>query len=321
MVRSIIAASALLSLASIVAAQSATPMGYGRFPCTIVNGDNTFSPDQSQCASDLLVNPGADDNNTGNQGDRTNPVNPECVQELETGAYFCGIAGATCTSDANCDNGVCTDGICQGGFTQECGSTDSNCSGFLYCISNEFETTPTDTCGGFNSYCQDPTQGSIDFTNAENYAIFNQFCESGYCNFGSAACDVHGTNVGDDCSTDPEFKCTETSLNQRLTCDQTTFTCQLAIEPSGRARERRNLARRNICPASHEACPSANGGVECVDVMTSLEQCGGCANAGGVDCSALEGVSSSSCQFGRCEIWACADGYTWNSSTETCVAN
>ncbi|GAA5915955.1 uncharacterized protein JCM6883_001064 [Sporobolomyces salmoneus] len=319
--RSTFAAVSVLSLASVALAQSATPSGYGRFPCTIVNGDNTFSPDQSQCASDLLVNPGADDNNTGNQGDRTNPVDPECVQELESGAYFCGIAGATCTSDANCDNGVCTDGICQGGFTQECGSTDTNCSGFLYCLSNEFSTTPTDTCGGFNAYCQDPTQGNVDFTNAENYAIFNQYCESGYCNFNSAACDVHATNVGDDCSTDPEFRCTQTAQGDQLVCDQTTFTCALASSPSGRARARRNLSNRNLCPSANEEACSVAGGFECIDTSSSLENCGGCANAGGVDCSAIEGVSSSSCNMGTCEIWACADGYTWDASAETCVAN
>lgn len=38
-------------------------------------------------------------------------MNPQCAQELESGAYFCGIAGATCTTNSNCDGGPCVDGI------------------------------------------------------------------------------------------------------------------------------------------------------------------------------------------------------------------
>ncbi|GAA6009590.1 hypothetical protein JCM11491_001026 [Sporobolomyces phaffii] len=314
MVRSIITASALLSLASIVAAQT----GYGRFPCTIVNGDKTFSPDQSQCNN--LVNPGADSNDTGNQGDRVTPVDPVCTMETETSSFYCGIAGATCSTDANCDNGLCVNGICQGGFTQACASTDSNCSGFLYCLSGDFQTTSSDTCGAIGAFCQDATQGSTTFSDAQNYAIFNQFCASGYCNFGSGSCDTHATTVGASCDNDPEFKCTTTSTGQALTCDQTTMTCQLAAVPSGRARERRNLAKRNVCPSSHEACSTGNG-FECVDTLTNLEQCGGCASAGGVDCTALTGVSSSACVQGVCEIWACAEGFTWSAESESCVAN
>ncbi|GAA5952724.1 hypothetical protein JCM3765_002256 [Sporobolomyces pararoseus] len=318
MVRSVISAAAILSLASIVAAQS----GYGRFPCTIVNGDKTFSPDQTQCANDLLVNPGASSDTTDVQGDRVNPVDPVCTKELETGAYYCGIAGATCSTDANCDNGVCVNGICQGGFTQGCGSTDSNCSGFLYCLSGDFTTTASDTCGAVGAFCQDGTQGSVDFPDAQNYAIFNQFCSTGYCNFGNGNCDTHATTVGADCSSDPEFKCTETSTGQALTCDQTTFTCQLAVIPSGRARERRNVARRNVCPSSHEACSVVGGsGFECIDTTSNIEQCGACAGNGGVDCTAIEGVSGVGCVSSQCEIWSCLDGYTYDASLESCVAN
>lgn len=36
----------------------------------------------------------------------------------------------------------------QGGFTQGCGGVDSNCSGFLYCNSGDFQTTASQTCGG-----------------------------------------------------------------------------------------------------------------------------------------------------------------------------
>ncbi|GAA5840701.1 hypothetical protein JCM3766R1_000516 [Sporobolomyces carnicolor] len=312
----------LVSLATISSA-AITATGYGRFTCTIVNGDGTFSPDATQCFNANLSPPGSDTPGTGTQGNEPTPVDPVCTKETETGAYFCGIAGASCTSDANCDNGNCVGGICQGGFTQACASDDLNCSGFLYCLSGDFSTTPSDTCGGIGSFCQDATQGDPAFPDAENYAIFNQFCSSGYCNFGTGDCDTHGTTVGADCSSDPEFYCTITSTSQALTCDATTSTCQLAAIPSGRARSR--LSRRQIvCPHGHSLCPVAHdslggGAKECIDTASNLESCGGCPGQGGVDCSALPGVSASSCQDSRCEIWACLDTHRWSAEDEACV--
>ncbi|GAA5820376.1 hypothetical protein JCM10212_002726 [Sporobolomyces blumeae] len=316
--RSVLAAGVLASLAGLVAAQT----GYGRFPCTVVNGDGTFSPQQSQCDDANLVNPGASDNSLMNQGDRVNPTNAQCTMETETGAYFCGIAGATCSSDANCDNGICVNGICQGGFLQGCAGSDPNCSGFLYCMSGDYSVTAANTCGAEGAFCQDVTQGSNSFTDAQNEAIFNQFCASGYCNYGTGNCDVHATTVGADCSSDPEFACTQTSTGQALTCDQTSFTCQLAAVPSGRARARRNLARRNLCPASHEACAiEGSSGFECIDTSSNLEQCGGCATSGaGVDCTALPNVDAVGCVAGVCEIWSCAEGASWSAETQSCVS-
>lgn len=316
--RSVIAAASLVSLAGLVAAQT----GYGRFPCTIVNGDKTFSPDPTQCANSALNAPGAQDNSLETQGDRVNPVDPVCQIETETGAYFCGIAGATCTTDENCDNGLCVGGKCQGGFLQGCAGVDSNCSGFLYCLSGTFEQTASNSCGALGAFCQDATRGDVTFSDAENYAIFNQFCSTGYCNYGTGNCDNHGTTVGADCSSDPEFYCTETSTGQALTCDTTSNTCALAAVPSGRARARRNLGRRNLCPASHEACAiEGSAGFECIDTSSNLEQCGGCASNAGVDCTSLEGVDSVGCVAGTCEIWSCADGFIYDAEASACVAN
>ncbi|GAA6063426.1 hypothetical protein JCM10212_002612 [Sporobolomyces blumeae] len=315
--RSTFAAVTLASLAGLAAAQT----GYGRFPCTVVNGDGTFSPQQSQCDASALVNPGSNEAGTGNQGDRPNPVDAMCTMENESGAYFCGIAGATCSSDSNCDNGVCVDGKCQGGFLQACAGDDDNCSGFLYCMSGDYMVTAADSCGAQGAFCQDVTQGSQDFTKAQNQAIFNQFCASGYCNYGNGNCDVHVTTVGGDCSSDPDFGCSQTSTGQALTCDETTFTCQLAAVPSGRARTRRNLSRRNLCPASHEACSiEGTSGFECIDTSSSLEACGGCPGIG-QDCTAITGVEGVGCVSGQCEIWSCADGFTYDAETSSCVAN
>ncbi|GAA5887227.1 hypothetical protein JCM16303_007383 [Sporobolomyces ruberrimus] len=318
---------AIVSLASLATTVSAAA-GYGRFSCTVVNGDGTFSPDSLQCLDANLVAPGADTAGTGVQGDGPTPTSPICTKEIETGAYFCGIAGAACASDANCDNGKCVSGICQGGFTQACAGDDLNCSGFLYCLSSDFSTAPTDTCGGIGAFCQDSTQGSVSNTDAQNYAIFNQFCATGYCNFGTANCDMHGTVVGADCSSDPAFYCTSTSGGAALTCDPVTFQCKLAVVPSSRARTRRSeLARREaLCPYGHSLCTVSNdsllgggGGFECIDTSSNLESCGACPGQGGVDCSALPGVSASACVESVCEIWSCLDSHVWSAETQTCI--
>ncbi|GAA5864078.1 hypothetical protein JCM8547_005128 [Rhodosporidiobolus lusitaniae] len=313
----------LLSLAGLAAAQS----GYGRFPCTIVNGDNSFSADQTQCASDLLVNPGSGAGDTGNQGDGATPVNPQCVQETESGAYFCGIAGATCATSDNCDNGQCVGGVCQGGFAQGCAGDDTLCSGYLYCLSGTFDVTPTNTCGAFGAFCQDPISVDPTFSDEQAQPIFNQFCSSGYCSRDTASCGI-APAVGNDCSADI-FACgIPTGEVGSLFCDTSLAApvCRVVTGPAptgARARSRRdNVHRaRSLCPASHSACKVQGGnGFECIDTTSNLEQCGACASSGGVDCTALAGVSSVGCVAGVCEIWACAEGFSWDAATQSCSA-
>ncbi|GAA5876553.1 hypothetical protein JCM16303_003577 [Sporobolomyces ruberrimus] len=315
--RSTLAIASLLSLSTFAVAQN-----YGRFPCTIVNGDDTFSPDQSQCANDALVAPGS--GGGGTQGDAPNPVNPVCTQDSATGAYYCGISGAPCSDSTQCDNGVCTGGVCTGGPGTPCDGDDTVCSGFLYCTDPDFGTTTSDTCGGIGSYCQDPTQAMNGADGSPQLsATFSQFCASGYCNLGTAQCDTHGTAVGADCSADPDFYCTETSTGQALSCDASTLTCVVAAVPSGRARARRNLnLTKNLCAAGHQSCAVAgSSSFECIDTTSSLEQCGGCASQGGVDCTALPGVESVGCSAGVCEVYSCSEGFRWSAQADACVAN
>ncbi|GAA5821077.1 hypothetical protein JCM11251_001951 [Rhodosporidiobolus azoricus] len=310
MLRSVLAISALAGFA---AAQT----GYGRFPCTLVNGDGSFSANQGLCANDVLIAPGTNDVNADDQGNKPNPVDSECVQ-ADQGGYFCGIAGAQCTTDDNCDNGVCgPNGTCQGGFTQACDNNDDNCLGFIYCQTADFDRTVEDTCGAQGAFCQDFSAGAdVSNTDAQNAAIFNQYCASGYCNYIQAVCDTY-KDIGEDCSSDPEFAC-----GPNAECNTDTQLCQALAAPSGGARARRNLHRkRNLCPASHEACsvPGVKG-FECIDTTSNLEQCGACASAGGVDCTALPGVESVGCVAGVCEIWACAEGFSWDQASQSCQA-
>ncbi|BGO97020.1 Antifreeze glycopeptide AFGP polyprotein [Rhodotorula toruloides ATCC 204091] len=323
--RTVFAAASIASFASLAAAQSI--QGYGRFPCTIVNGDGTFSPDLNQCVDGNLIVPGTNDPTSIYQGDHPAPSNSGCVIEPAPGAYFCGIFGAACTSDANCDNGYCSSqdgvtlGICFGGFTDPCRS-DSNCLGYLYCTDPLGNPTTSGTCGGEGAYCQDYTVGSDTNTDAQNEALFNQFCESGYCAYLPGTCAFH-VGVGEDCSFDPEFACAD-----GLTCTTDTTTgAQTCTGANGsqlaRTRARRSdlKARRNLCPASHSACaiPGAKG-FECIDTSSNIEQCGACASEGGVDCTQIEGVAAVGCVAGVCEIWSCEDGFTYDAAKGACVA-
>ncbi|BGP06820.1 hypothetical protein JCM10049v2_002646 [Rhodotorula toruloides] len=322
--RTVFAAASIASFASLAVAQSI--QGFGRFPCTNVNGDGTFSPDQTQCADANLIAPGTNDPTSIYQGDHPPPTGSQCVVEPTTGAYFCGIVGATCTSDANCDNGYCgilsgTTGTCVGGFTDRCRS-DSNCLGYLYCTDPLGNPTTSGTCGGEGAYCQDYTVGSNTNTDAQNEALFNQFCESGYCAYLPGTCAVH-VGLGQDCSFDPEFAC-DTGLTCSTDPVSGAQTCTIATGSArARTRARRSdlKARRNLCPASHSACaiPGAKG-FECIDTSSNIEQCGACASEGGVDCTQIEGVAAVGCVAGVCEIWSCEDGFTYDAAKGACVA-
>lgn len=50
------------------------------------------------------------------QGTSPAPTGAQCVQEATTGGYFCGIQGAACSSDSNCDNGSCQNGQWRAGL-------------------------------------------------------------------------------------------------------------------------------------------------------------------------------------------------------------
>ncbi|EGU12710.1 Glycoprotein gp2 [Rhodotorula toruloides ATCC 204091] len=283
---------ARLKVASVLVASSSSSWsyttaaaGYGRFQCTLVNGDGTFSADPNQCADAALIPTGTNDPTSPYQGDQPPPTGAQCVQDLN-GRYYCGIAGAACASDANCDNGVCSGGVCTGTYNAQCGADDSLCLGYLYCT-DPFGDPASGVCGGIGNYCQDYTEGSDTNSDAVNEALWNQNCASGYCSFNQGVCATHVTTIGGSCADDPEFA----------------------------------FFKRNACPASHTACRiEGQRGFECIDTSSNIEQCGACATEGGVDCTGLPGVEAVGCVAGVCEIWSCQDGYTWDSATASCKA-
>ncbi|KAM0754417.1 hypothetical protein T439DRAFT_321457 [Meredithblackwellia eburnea MCA 4105] len=276
---------AVLALAAAVKAQSFAIGGPGRFPCsTMVNGVPT--PDASQCtAANMAANqacpPDAADLGNVDGGFKNYgavPTSAVCTQDAASGNYYCGYFGATCSSDANCDNGHCVGGLCTGSLGYPC-SLDSTCLGNLYCL--DPSGTSTGACGnsgtnGNGALCDD------------GCAAGNDLCVSGLCDGNTGTCVAAGT-----------------------------------VGASQRARSRRSelTTRGSRCPASHTACSVAGSvrGFECVDTQSNLEQCGACASAGGVDCTALPGIDAVGCVAGQCEIWACAEGFAWDAATASCA--
>lgn len=59
-----------------------------------------------------------------------------------------------------------------------------------------------------------------------------------------------------------------------------------------------------LCPTGLDACPisgAKEGDFECLDTVTELESCGGCASLGsGQDCTAIPGAWNVGCDQGRC---------------------
>ncbi|GAA5899357.1 hypothetical protein JCM6882_009097 [Rhodosporidiobolus microsporus] len=206
-------------LLSVVPAFVAAQLGPGRFPCTQVNGDGSYEANQALCANEVLIAPGTSDPSSDAQGDQPAPVDSQCTLSREFGTYWCGMTGAACTTDANCDNGICVAGTCQGGFGQGCAGTDRYCGGYLYCLGPSLTPTATDTCGGVGAFCQDLRAGDLSLTVEQSASVYNQFCSTGYCDTRTAACEQRGY-LNDDCSSDPQFKCAT-----GLICDSSSYTC------------------------------------------------------------------------------------------------
>ncbi|KAG8708377.1 hypothetical protein FRC09_001277, partial [Ceratobasidium sp. 395] len=69
----------------------------------------------------------------------------------------------------------------------------------------------------------------------------------------------------------------------------------------------------------HRLCPvlSGGGGSECINILTTLDSCGGCVGLDGEDedvfagrdCSAIPNVDEVNCEQGRCKIVSCRVGY------------
>ncbi|KAM0789648.1 hypothetical protein ACM66B_000450 [Microbotryomycetes sp. NB124-2] len=110
------------------------------------------------------------------------PVDSECVQDSTTRKYFCGYAGARCTSDSQCDFGKCSGnserpGQCLGGLGDPCegveGADDSLCLGNLGCSLSKYGSP---VCGGLGSECL-YTGDYVPGDTPNNAACVSGFCD------------------------------------------------------------------------------------------------------------------------------------------------
>ncbi|KAJ6478712.1 hypothetical protein C8R47DRAFT_928411, partial [Mycena vitilis] len=80
------------------------------------------------------------------------------------------------------------------------------------------------------------------------------------------------------------------------------------------------------CPRDHKLCPIyGSKQLECIDIQSSLESCGGCVGVGvdrdtdGQDCSAIKNVDDARCRNGRCEVLKCRANYEVSLTEDSCV--
>ncbi|GAA5916093.1 hypothetical protein JCM6882_003933 [Rhodosporidiobolus microsporus] len=288
-------ATLLLSvLPALVAAQGApTPQGVGpgRFPCSSVTADGRYNLFQLFCFNNVIVASGDNDPNAINQGDKPTPINSQCVEVVETGAYFCGWQGARCTSDANCDNGVCVGGFCQGGFNQACAGNDDNCLGYLYCTGADGRATASNTCGGIGAFCQDPRAFDPSADAATAAAKFNQYCASGYCNFETGVCDNPPGTTTTPAPTNPAPTSTPFTVSGGVTTTRVievpvSVTCgSTSVAANCRAGATR---ARNCCTADAATCDQiyAANEANCAAVESAYYPCVSTSGADTEECCA-----------------------------------
>jgi len=142
-----------------------------------------------------------------------------------------------------------------------------------------------------------------DASNPCSFTCDNGFTESPATNPTSCVCDSHNTICNGVCT--PSQNC-----------------------PSGTPAKRALRRRDKKCKKGFAACGVFGGTAsqwECVNTMSDLENCGGCAlrispsTRFGTDCSALDGVSDVSCLKGTCVVGRCAAGYKVSKDNSSCI--
>ena len=99
--------------------------------------------------------------------------------------------------------------------------------------------------------------------------------------------------------------------------------CRNSPSQGVQSRSQRPLA----CEPGFMRCPLVNvpGGFGCVDILNSLESCGGCVDpfdaelSGGRDCTTIDNMNAVRCAHGRCEVQQCAGGYKVSIHKDSCV--
>ncbi|GAA6027079.1 hypothetical protein JCM8097_006095 [Rhodosporidiobolus ruineniae] len=172
-------------------------------------------------------------------------------------------------------------------------------------------------CGKLDGtlYVPDPAACKAGYTLSSGLTVPNDLA----CGFDEGAfyCGAKGTVCTEtiDCAHGLVCKKTHNGKSKKCTYPKP--------QPSPKAKRTLSTEERkeHLCPKDQTACSLGAGhlGFECIDVQTNLEQCGGCASGGGMDCTQLPGVESVACVNGSCRIGSCSPGHQFNFRKRSCV--
>ncbi|GAA5943474.1 hypothetical protein JCM1841_003057 [Sporobolomyces salmonicolor] len=279
---------AILAVAALlVAVASARP---GRFPC------GTLEPNQRLC--DLLSHPTA-------RRSISVPVDSECV-EADGAGFFCGWAGASCSSDSQCDFGHCSGdskspGVCLGGLGDSCegpdGIDDSLCAGNLGCQPPEQGIPGQAVCGGAGADCS--FEGIYQATSKPNHDA----CVSNQCNSSTLTCtSPPSPPPSRDAQKPPSRGRAQAAAPPSSSWSNSAKLAAQAAPraPRPAAQQERfpslspqfTLPEGATCPTGFTVCPIARRGggsgahpsngydFACYDTTTSATHCGGCPGIG-----------------------------------------
>ncbi|GAA5855515.1 hypothetical protein JCM8547_007866 [Rhodosporidiobolus lusitaniae] len=259
----------------------------------------------------------------------------------------CGSAGKVCPSSySNGGAGTCVAGLC----TTTCNSGFAFDTAYSYCRDVRSDIA---NCGAVGNVCN--LLGASSHACSSGSCIATA-CASGYtlkngaCSTLNLLTDVNNCGtVGNICRFSPTGatgecqagKCVVTTCPTKYTL--VSGVCVLQASQAARAKKSKIVAPRTLCPANEVACPIAGSstyagavaqhfatgeqlvtagtsGFECLDVMNSLDSCGGCASTGeGTDCSQIRGVQGVGCDAGKCVVFSCQNGWKVSLDGTKCV--
>ncbi|GAA5906017.1 hypothetical protein JCM5296_005683 [Sporobolomyces johnsonii] len=273
---------AILAVAALlVAVASARP---GRFPC------GTVEPNQRVC--DLLSHPTA-------RRSIGVPVDSECV-EADGAGFFCGWAGASCSSDSQCDFGHCSGdsksaGVCMGRLGDSCegpeGIDDSLCAGNVGCQPPEEGIPGQAVCGGAGAVCS--FEGIYQATSKPNHDA----CVSKQCDPSTLTCTAPPSPLLSRDAQKPLSRGGAPSAPPWSSWSESTKLAAQAAQAAPRtpppsAQQERilsvplqfTLPEGATCPTGFTVCPIPRSGgsydFACYDTTTSATHCGGCPGIG-----------------------------------------
>ncbi|HEY6723893.1 MAG TPA: hypothetical protein VI197_07670 [Polyangiaceae bacterium] len=215
-----------------------------------------------------------------------------CEKDLTRDVANCGACGEACEAETEeetvyCDANGCGATICESGL--------GDCDGDGVC-ETELSDSETD-CGACGNLCV-AANGTASCEAGE--------CVVEDCNEGYSDCN---SEYSDGCEAElavDALNCGECETTCGADCNAETGSCNV---DEGTAWCSEGECKVKTCATDHRDC---NGDVEdgCeVDYTSDSGNCGGCASAGGRDCSAQFAHADAHCEAGECVFDACQDDW------------